>query len=169
MNRTVNPLLLAAIAFISGFLSVLIFHQPMLIILKAIALAPEKLTPYAMASTSPFGVPRVFSLAFWGGIWGIVLAIIVTWIRSGLGYWLSGLIIGALGPSLVNWFVVQPLKGEPVGGGWAVPGVATALIVNAAWGLGTVLLFRLLGRNLLNSSQNSTANTESETRERINR
>ena len=168
MNRTNNPLLLATIAFVAGFLSVLIFHQPMLIILKAIALAPDKLTPYAMASTSPFGVPRVFSLAFWGGIWGIVLAIIVTWIRSGLGYWLSGLIIGALGPSLVNWFVVQPLKGEPVGGGWAVPGVATALIVNGTWGLGTVLLFRLFGRNFLDN-RHSAANTEPEARERINR
>lgn len=103
MNRTNNPLLLILIAFIAGFLSVLIFHQPMLIMLKAIALAPDKLTAYAMASTTPFGIPRVFSLAFWGGIWGLVLAIAVTWTK-GLGYWLSGLIIGALGPSLVNWF-----------------------------------------------------------------
>ena len=167
MNRNNNPALLIVIAFIAGFLSVLIFHQPMLIILKAIALAPDKLTPYAMASTTPFGVPRVFSLAFWGGIWGIVLAVAVTWMR-GLGYWLSGLIIGALGPSLVNWFVVLPLKGEPVGGGWAVPGVLTALLVNAAWGLGTVLLFRLLGRNLLAGSQRSVNSVERD-RERINR
>ena len=168
MNRSNNPILLASIAFIAGFLSVLIFHQPMLIILKAIGLAPEKLTPYAMAATSPFGIPRVFSLAFWGGIWGIVLAIVVTWIREGLGYWLSGLIIGALGPSLVNWFVVLPLKGEPVGGGWAVPGVATALIVNGVWGLGTVLLFRLLGRSFFGNNQ-ATANVEREGREQINR
>ena len=168
MNRNNNPFLLVSIAFIAGFLSVLIFHQPMLIILKAIALAPEKATAYPMTSTTPFGVPRVFSLACWGGSWGIVLAVAVTWI-GGLGYWLSGLIIGALGPSLVNWFVVQPLKGEPVGGGWAVPGVLTALLVNAAWGLGTVLLFRLLGRNLLANSQQSVTNVEREGRERVNR
>ena len=167
MNRN-NPALLILIAFISGFLSVLIFHQPMLIVLKAIALAPDKVTPYAMTSTSPLGVPRVLSLAFWGGIWGLILAVIVTWMR-GLGYWLSGLIIGASGPSLVNWFVVQPLKGEPVGGGWAIPDIATALIVNAAWGLGTVILFRLLGRNLLGSSQHSAGNAKSESRERIER
>ena len=169
MNRTNNPLLLILIAFIAGFLSVLIFHQPMLIILKAIAVAPDKLTAYAMASTTPLGIPRVFSLAFWGGIWGLVLAIAVTWTK-GLGYWLSGLIIGALGPSLVNWFVVLPLKGNPVGGGWAPPGVATALIINGAWGLGTVLLFRLLGRNLLDHSEESSVdNVERERRERINR
>lgn len=170
MNKSNNLALLVSIAFVAGFLSVLIFHQPMLIILKAIALAPEKLTSYAMAPTSPLGVPRVFSLAFWGGIWGIVLAIVVTWTKGrGLGYWLSGFIIGALGPSLVNWFVVLPLKGEPVGGGWAIPGIATALIINGVWGLGTVLLSRLLGRNLLSSSQHSAANLEREDRERINR
>lgn len=158
MNRN-NPLLLASIAFIAGFLSVLIFHQPMLIILKAIALAPEKLSAYPMASTTPFGIPRVLSLAFWGGIWGIALAVAVTWTR-GFGYWLSGLIIGALGPSLVNWFVVQPLKGEPIAGGWAIPGVLTALLVNAAWGLGTVFLLRLLGRSLLGANRQSTTDIE---------
>ena len=147
MNRINNRALLFLVAFVAGFLSVLIFHQPMLIILKAIALAPEKLTPYAMAATSPLGIPRVLSLAFWGGIWGLLLAIAVKGTR-GLGYWLSGLIIGALALSLVNWFVVLPLKGEPIGGGWAIPGVITALIINGVWGLGTVFLFRLLGRNL---------------------
>ena len=125
------------------------------------------MTPYAMAATA-LGIPRLFSLAFWGGIWGLILAVIVTWI-SGLGYWLSGLIAGALGPSLVNWFVVLPLKDQPIDGGWAVPGVVTALIINGVWGLGTVLLFRLLGRNLFSSSRYSTANTESEPRERVNR
>lgn len=168
MNKSNNFALLVLIAFASGFLSVLIFHQPMLIVLKAIALAPEKLTPYAMVPTFPLGIPRVLSLAFWGGIWGLVLAVGVTWTR-GLGYWLSGLIIGALGPSLINWFVVLPLKSQPVGGGWAPPGVATALIINGAWGIGTLLLFRLLSRSFLNSSQSDlTGNLESEERERIN-
>ena len=169
MFRNHSPITLIVIAFVAGFLSVLIFHQPMLILLKAIALAPDKAVPYAMSATSPFGVPRVFSLAFWGGVWGLILAIAVTWV-SGLGYWLSGLILGALGPSLVNWFVVMPLKGQPVGGGWAVPGVVTALLVNAAWGLGTVLLFRLLSRSFLSSKEeNSATEIGEEPRERSNR
>ena len=155
MNNKNNPALLISIAFMAGFLSVLIFHQPVLILLKAIALAPDKLTPYAMSATTPLAIPRVFSLAFWGGIWGLVLAIAIVSIGE-FNYWLSGLIIGALGPSLVNWFVVLPLKGQPVGGGWAIPGVVTALIINGAWGLGTVLLFRLLGRNLLNRKEQNS-------------
>mgnify|MGYP001557745486 CR=1 FL=1 len=156
MNRINNSVLLMAIAFVAGFSSVLIFHQPMLIILKAISLAPEKLNPYAMGLTNPLGVPRLFSLAFWGGIWGLVLALSVTWTRN-WGYWLSGLIIGSLGPSLVNWFIVLPLKGEPIAGSWAPPGVATALIINGAWGLGTVILCRFLGKNFRISSKKSVA------------
>lgn len=166
MNKN-NPALLILMAFVAGFLSVLIFHQPTLIVLKAIALAPEKLTPYAMAATSPLGVPRVFSLAFWGGIWGIAFVLAVASI-SRFNYWVSGLIIGALGPSLVNWFVVQPLKGEPIGGGWAFSGIATALIVNGIWGLGTVVLCRLLGRNFLGNSRQSAASMKRE-REKVNR
>jgi hypothetical protein len=169
MNRNNNPVFLFLIAFLGGFLSVLIFHQPMLAILKAAAFAPDKLVPYAMTPTTPFGIARTFSLAFWGGIWGLLLAVALSWTR-GLSYWLSGFILGALGPSLINWFIVLPLKGEPVGGGWAFPGVATALIINGVWGLGTALLFRLLGRSLLASNKpNSLDNLEEESRERINR
>jgi hypothetical protein len=168
MNRNNNPLLLILVAFIGGFLSVLIFHQPMLAILRAIAFAPDKLIPYVMTPTTPLGIPRTLSLAFWGGIWGLILAVVLTWTK-GLSYWLSGLIFGALAPSIVNWFVVLPLKGEPVGGGWAFPGVATALIINGVWGLGAALLFRLLGRNLLASSASSSIANLEDSRERINR
>ena len=38
---------------------------------------------------------------------------------------------------------VMPLKGMPMGGGWHAAGIATALLVNGAWGLGTGLFLRL--------------------------
>ena len=152
MNKNKNSLPILIVALVAGFLAVLVFHQPMLILLKNIGLAPDNLTPYATNPIPPFGIPRVLSLALWGGVWGILLAISISG-TQGLAYWLSGLLLGAIAPSLVNWFIVLPLKGEPVGGGWQVPGVATALIVNGVWGIGTVLLFRLLARNLLNSNR----------------
>ncbi|WP_319421111.1 hypothetical protein [Pleurocapsa sp. FMAR1] len=147
-----NSLPILIVALVAGFLAVLVFHQPMLILLKNIGLAADNLTPYATNPTPPFGIPRVLSLALWGGVWGILLAIAISG-TQGLAYWLSGLLLGAIVPSLVNWFIVLPLKDEPVGGGWQVPGVATALIVNGVWGIGTVLLFRLLARNLLSNNR----------------
>jgi hypothetical protein len=167
MKKPNNPVLLVIIAFIAGTFAVITFHQIALLLLNIIGLTTK--SPYAMKPTMPLGIPAVWSLAFWGGIWGIALAITIS-LRQGFNYWLSGLILGAIGPSLVNWFIVMPLKGEPMGGGWALPGLATSLIVNGAWGLGTVLFIRLLSRNLLGNSRNdSSANLRQEEGETMRR
>jgi hypothetical protein len=127
-------------AFAAGFVAVLAFHQPMLALLHNVGLTP--LTAYPMQPTSPFGIPRVLSLALWGGVWALALAVVLARLPT-KACWPAALVFGALGPSLVNWLVVLPLKGAPVGGGWHPSGIATALIINAAWGLGTALLWLL--------------------------
>jgi hypothetical protein len=43
--------------------------------------------------------------------------------------------------SLVAFFVVPPIKGEPIPALW--PRFLAALLVNAAWGLGTALFLKL--------------------------
>jgi hypothetical protein len=134
------------LAFVAGFLGVLLFHQPMLAVLHALGLTA--LAPYPMMATVPLGVPRVLSLAFWGGVWAMPLALVLMCVRTRAGYWLTALVFGAIGPSVVNWLVVLPLKGAPMGGGWQPSGILTALIINGAWGLGTALLLRwAMGRS----------------------
>jgi len=125
-------------AFVAGFLGVLIFHQLMLTLLHVLGLTA--LTSYPMAATAPFDVPRVLSLAFWGGLWAIPLALILARLHSRAGYWWTAVLFGTIGPSLVNWLVVMPIKGLPLGGGWHPSGILTALIINGAWGLGTALI-----------------------------
>jgi len=125
-------------AFIAGFCSVLIFHQGMLSLLHAAGVTPA--TPFPYGPTKPFGVPQIWSLALWGGVWGIVFALVSRSFPGGAGYWLLTLIFGGLGPTLVAWFVVFPLKGLPLGGGWKPSGIATGLMVNASWGVGTALM-----------------------------
>ena len=61
----------------------------------------------------------------------------------GAGYWVAALLFGAVLPTLVVWFVVLPIKGLPVGGGFAWPGIVIGPVVNGAWGVGTALLFRV--------------------------
>ena len=130
-------------AFVAGFVSTLVFHQGALALLYAAGFSPKP--PFAMASTQPFRVPAVISLAFWGGLWGIAL-----WLAIGgmpdLRYWTLALVLGALGPSIVALFVVFPLKGMPVAGGWDPKIIVGALILNGAWGLGVALLMRLMLR-----------------------
>src|SRR5260221_7254032 len=61
------------VGFISGTVAVLFFHQGVLAILHSLGVASR--APFSMQAVAPFGIPQVWSLAFWGGIWGVVLAI----------------------------------------------------------------------------------------------
>jgi hypothetical protein len=133
---------LVALAFAAGFLAVLVFHQPMLALLHGIGVTPA--APYATRPVPPLGVPRVASAAFWGGMWGIVLALLAPWFPRGLGYQGSATLFGAIVVSLVAWFVVAPLKGLPVAGGGHSGAIATGLLVNGAWGLGVAVLLPAL-------------------------
>lgn len=135
--------------FVAGFLSVLIFHQGALLILGLLGIYPG--FPWPMTPVPPVGVPAVISLAFWGGLWGLLWSAIDHRFTTAVGgnYLLAGLIFGAVFPTLVFWFVVAPLKGMPLGGGFSWPGIVIGPIVNGAWGLGTALLLpRLAGRRL---------------------
>lgn len=133
----------ALLGFIGGFLATLIFHQLTLAALWGVGFAP--FGPFVMAPTSPFGMPAVFSLAFWGGIWGILFALVdVKFPRRG-AYWATAFLVGAVFPSAVALMVVLPLKGRPMGGGWHLPLLVTAFLVNGAWGIGTGLFLKLFG------------------------
>ncbi|MGQ0562247.1 MAG: hypothetical protein ACT443_10270 [Gemmatimonadota bacterium] len=125
------------LAFVAGFLATLIFHQGGLALLNATGLTDR--APFGMAPAEPFGVPQTLSLAFWGGLWGIVLALVMgAKVRYG-----RAMLFGALAPSAVALFVVAPLKGMPVAGGWDPQVIVGALILNGLWGLGTAVFLRL--------------------------
>jgi hypothetical protein len=128
--------------FIAGFASTLIFHQLALGLLWNAGLARS--APFSMAATYPFGVPAVLSLALWGGVWGILFALIERKFARRGGYWVAAFLFGAVLPSLVALLVVLPLKGQPVGGGWQPHVLLTAFLINGAWGIGTGLILRAL-------------------------
>ena len=98
-----------------------------------------------MLATAPLGVPSVFSLAFWGGVWGIALWWLIRNSQSA-SHWMRALIIGALGPTLVALLVVFPLKGMALAGGWDPKLIVGALLLNGVWGLGVALLMRWMVR-----------------------
>jgi len=131
------------LSWVAGFLATLLFHQPALWILHQAGITPR--SPYSMTPMPPFGVPSVISLAFWGGVWGIIMIPAIARIRSEGAYWLAAIAFGAILPTLVAVLVVAPLKHM------AVPHTTSNLVlgltVNGAWGLGTALLFRLFARS----------------------
>ncbi len=130
------------IGFVAGFFATLTFHQLMLALLWAGGIAP--FGPFQMATTQPFGVPAVLSLSFWGGIWGTAFASIDSRFPRKGAYWAVSFLFGAFLPSLVALLVVIPLKAKPVGGGWHMPLLLTAFLINGAWGVGTGIFLNSL-------------------------
>lgn len=130
--------------FVAGFLATLIFHQVAVAVLWKAGIAPGP--PFQMAPRPPFGVPAVFSLAFYGGLWGILFAAVDRYFPHDWRYWLMALIGGAIFPSLVALLIVVPIKGGSIGAGWNPKIWEFALIVNGIWGAGTGLILQALRR-----------------------
>lgn len=120
--------------FVAGFAATLLFHQGLIALLHAGGMIP--FGAWSMASTWPLGVPKVISLAFWGGVWGVVIAVVLRRWRA-WRWWGGWVLLGAIGPTAVALLVVFPLKGIPVSGTSVVLGA----VLNGFWGLGTAVLF----------------------------
>ena len=128
-------------AFIAGFVATLAFHQGLLGLFYAVGMFPRQ--PFDLTPMPPLQVPAVVSLAFWGGVWGVLVWQLLKR-ASGKAYWMRAIVIGALGPSIVAWFVVMPMKGMGVAGGFDPKIIVGALLLNGAWGLGVGLIMKLL-------------------------
>jgi hypothetical protein len=142
--RARSPAQKLLLGFLAGFVATLLFHQPVLALLNELGIA--KGTIYSLRATAPLGVPQVISLAFWGGVWGIVFAAIDHRFPRGALYWICAFLFGAIFPTLVAWFIVAPMKGLPMAGGWQFNRMLTGFLINGAWGLGTALLLVLGSR-----------------------
>jgi hypothetical protein len=99
--------------------------------------------PFALTPTKPLGIPQVVSLSFWGGVWGVLLGLVLARVTQRSAYWTAALVFGAIAPTLVAVFVVPPLKGQPVAVNAKM--VLIGMLVNAAWGVGSAALYRLIG------------------------
>lgn len=135
------------VGFVAGALSVLVFHQ--LGFWLSSKLLGTGFTLYNMRPVPPWGVPTILSLAFWGGLWGIAAAFLVPRLPGALSGVLGWMLFAGIVVTLVNWFVVLPIKGLPMGGGFRPPGVFVVPIVYALWGFGMWLIARL-ARTALN-------------------
>jgi hypothetical protein len=130
-------------AFLAGFLSTLVFHQGVLFLLNRSGASPRK--PWVLTPVPPLGIPSVVSLAFWGGLWGIALWMMIAG-TAGARHWLLAIALGAILPTLVAFFVVVPLKHLPVAANLKPKIIVGALLLNGAWGAGVVVFMRLMAR-----------------------
>ena len=127
--------------FVAGFLATLLFHQSLWYVFNQIGLIPLDRPAWPLDPIPPYGVPSVISKAFWGGLWGAVLAVILGQL-TGAAYWGSWIVVGAFALTIVAFYVVAPLKGEAIPALW--PRFVAGLMLNGVWGFGTALILRLL-------------------------
>jgi hypothetical protein len=146
------------LGFVAGFISVLTFHQGAIGIAHLIGLAPNP--PYNMRSVPPLGVPQFVSLAFWGGVWITVFALAMTRLPASIqnrgSFLIAGLIFGALVISIFNWFVLAPLRGQPLGNGFVPANMVRGMIYNGIFGFGAAV-WMLVGLRLLARRDTSPA------------
>jgi len=124
-------------AFISGFLATLIFHQGLFTLFWLAGVVP--MTPYNLSPVPPIGVPAVISLSFFGGLWGILLWIILGKLKR-TAFWIGHLAVGAIGPTVVAMLVVFPAKGIEVTAQSWIGG----LLLNGFWGIGVAVFMRMM-------------------------
>ena len=134
----------AFLGFIAAAIAVLTFHQGMVAALNQFGFASVL---YPTTPVPPFGVPRIVSLCFWGGLYGAAFGLIAP--RFTWPMWLCGVILGVIA-ALVGMFIVAPIKGAPIANGWAPLLIGRSLLINGCWGLGVGLILPwLLPRSLV--------------------
>lgn len=132
------------IGFVAAALATLTFHQLTIWLLTAAGAIQGN--PYSVRPVAPLGVPQVVNIAFWGGLWGCVFALLAERFPRHWPLWLAGLLFGAVAPTLVGWFVVAPLRGQPVAQGFNPARLWPAPVINGMFGLGTGIFYELLRR-----------------------
>jgi hypothetical protein len=125
------------LAFVAGVLAVFVFHQ------IASSLLNAKMQWNMTPLIPPFGVPQVFSQAFWGGVWGLVFLWLSQRFPGGALWWVASFLFGAILLPLVSWYVVPLIKGLPLG---PRNSILNSMLINGAWGVGMGVFLKLLVR-----------------------
>jgi hypothetical protein len=131
--------------FIAGFIAVLTIHQGLLWL--GTQLHWLHAAPWSMEPVPPFRIPAMLSLAFWGGVWGVVIAFVAPRIGTGPGYWISVFVLFGLATTLVGFTVVPMLKGQAMSE-ITLPRLLPGTILNGIWALATATLASVLPGSL---------------------
>ncbi len=134
-----SPVPRMLLGFLAAVLAVLTFHQITLWLLGLLGLIQA--SPYSLTPVPPWGVPRIVSLAFWGGVYGAVFGLL--WPSFAKPAWVSGLVMGIVA-ALVGMFVVAAIRGQPAAYGWSIGPILRSLVINGVWGIGLGLFCSLL-------------------------
>jgi hypothetical protein len=148
MEGTIGRIVLG---FIAAAIAVLIVHEGVIYLLTQGGLIRG--TAWGMQPIPPWGVPRLINNVFWGGLWGVLFALIYHGLPGGAG-WLKGLIYGLFIVVVSNWILLPLIKGQVFGqpnqvlfGGWDPWRMLPAALIVGAFGLALGVLYDLMRRD----------------------
>lgn len=138
------------IGFIIGALAMMAFHQAFLHVLHhhahKLPMVTEALGRFPMAfdfrPLPPHGIPMLALQGLWGGVWGIIIAILVRITRIGSFDLPLGLIFGGIAITAAETTALPGLIGLPSLNSGNEPALIRAVILNATFGFGTVFFLR---------------------------
>jgi hypothetical protein len=141
----------AALGFIAAALSVLTFHQGMILLLHFTPIPGLQIAawPYSFNPIAPFGVPQILNLCFWGGLYGLVFGLIHPRLRPPM--WLNGLLLGLCAVT-VGFFVVPLIKGTPIAGNWVLFNWIRSILINGFFGIGVGIIYPILAGKLFRTA-----------------
>lgn len=123
-----------AIGFLCGVMAVIVFHQGMIFLLREIGTLPPAARVWNLAANPrAFGLPVLVNQCFWGGLYGIVFAALVGRVR--IPALPLALLVGA-STTMVGFFIIAPLRGTPIAGGWQAMAWVRGLSIGLSFGLG---------------------------------
>jgi hypothetical protein len=135
-----------AFGFLAGALSVVVFHQGMVLLLWLMKAAPN--FPWNIGgAVGPLKVPVLVNQMFWGGLWGIGFAALAHLIPIAHNV-LRGAVYGLLGPFLLgNGILVPLLKGTgQFFWTWAGLRYVVGGLIGAAFGAGLAVILKAMNR-----------------------
>jgi hypothetical protein len=137
------------LGFVAAAISVLIVHEGIIYFLNNAGYIPSRgwsMTP----AIPPYGVPRLINNVFWGGLWGVLFALLYNWIPGGMA-WLKGLIFGLFIVVVSNWILLPLIKGQMFGvpnqvlfGGWNPTRMWIVAAIVGGFGLGLGIIYGLI-------------------------
>jgi hypothetical protein len=135
-----------AIGFAAGALSVIVFHQGMVLLLHLMKQVPNFPWNTATFRGGPIPIPVIVNQMFWGGAWGAAFAMVAGAIPVAHNI-LRGVIFGLLGPALLGNGILVPLfKGGPLLWSLQPNRIAISMLIASAFGVGLAVFHRMLSR-----------------------
>ncbi len=130
-----------AFGFLCAFLGVLFFHQATIGFYHGMGWVPNP--PFRQAPIPPLGVPQLWNACFWGGMWGILFAILEPKRPASMPLWLFAVLFCLALPLVVGaWMIVPLIKGNPLFANGNTTAMIRSVGIYAVWGLGLALFWR---------------------------